>query len=329
MAEWLYEAGIGEARAALIDDDCIVEAHIEPERGGIRVGAIVEGRLAEILVPHRRGVVVLADGTELLVEPLARDWTDGASVRVEVVRERIGESGRSKRAKARPADRTPQTGPDLYTRIVASGIPVRTLHRHESDALEAAGWTELLECAASGLFAFSGGMLRIEGTAAMTVIDVDGYLPPAPLGIAAAGAAATAIRACAISGSIGIDFPTVDSRADRLAIADAFDRALPLPFERTAVNGFGFMQIVRPRYRASLIEQMRADPVGHATRALLRRAERSGIVGASRLVAPAAIAVLLEQQPHWVNALARILGGTIGLRSDAALSMSGAYVETA
>ena len=47
LAEWLYEAGIGEARAALVDDGAIVEARIERESEGPRVGAIVAARLIE------------------------------------------------------------------------------------------------------------------------------------------------------------------------------------------------------------------------------------------------------------------------------------------
>ena len=47
MAEWLYEAGIGEARAALVEDGEIVEARIEREGKGPRVGAIVGARLVE------------------------------------------------------------------------------------------------------------------------------------------------------------------------------------------------------------------------------------------------------------------------------------------
>ena len=43
MAEWLYEAGIGEARAALVEDGAIVEARIELE--GLRAGTVEEGRL--------------------------------------------------------------------------------------------------------------------------------------------------------------------------------------------------------------------------------------------------------------------------------------------
>ena len=47
MAEWLYEAGIGEARAALVEDGRIIEARIEREGEGPRLGAILEARLAE------------------------------------------------------------------------------------------------------------------------------------------------------------------------------------------------------------------------------------------------------------------------------------------
>ena len=51
--------------------------------------------------------------------------------------------------------------------------------------------------------------------------------------------------------------------------------ALPQPFERTAMNGFGFLQIVRRRARASLAEKVRADPAGAEERALLRMIERT------------------------------------------------------
>ena len=104
-------------------------------------------------------------------------------------------------------------------------------------------------------------------TPAMTLFDVDGALPPAELALAGAAAAARAIRRFGLGGSIGIDLPTLADRADRQAAAAAFDSVLPPPFERTAVNGFGFLQIVRRRERASIAEIVQGDPAGAAARA--------------------------------------------------------------
>ncbi len=122
------------------------------------------------------------------------------------------------------------------------------------DHLGAAGWRDLIDEARTGNVAFPGGELRIVPTPAMTLIDVDGTLPAPELALAGAKAAARTIRRHGIGGSIGIDFPTVKGKDERQAVAEAVDSALPQPFERTAVNGFGFLQIVRPRRHASLIE---------------------------------------------------------------------------
>ena len=327
---WLYEDGIGEARAALVEDGEIVEALIEPEGAGPRAGAVVEGRLTAIAIPSRRGFVTLADASEVLVEPLLRAWTQGAKVRIEIVREAVAERDRAKRAKGRPApDAELADGPTLRQRIDATGIPVRALALHEPDALEAAGWSELIENAQAGVWAFTGGTLRISLTPAMTLIDVDGHLDPATLALASATAAGRAMRAYGLAGSMGIDFPTLGGKEARSAVAAAFDAVLPLPFERTAVNGFGFMQVIRPRTRASLIEHVMADAAGHAARALLRRVEREGRTGAVTLVAPPQVVAVLEGHPDWLDRLARHLGGAIGLRRDATMAMSGCYAEPA
>jgi Ribonuclease G/E len=330
LPEWLYEDGIGEARAALIENDTIVEALIEVDGAGPRTGAVVEGRLTRIAIPARRGFVTLEDRTEILVEPLPRDWTQGALVRVAITREAVSERDRVKRAKGRPApDQDLADGPDLRARVSATEIAVRTLALHDPDPLEAAGWSELIEQAQSGLWPFPGGELRITPTPAMTLIDVDGYLDPAALALAAATAAGEAIRALGIAGSIGIDFPTLGGKDVRGAVAAAFDAALSAPFERTAVNGFGFLQLIRPRLRASLIEQLLGDVDGHATRALLRRIERDGRTGAATLVAHPRVIAVLAARPDWLDRLGRRLGGVVGLRGDAGIAMSGGYAEPA
>jgi hypothetical protein len=302
LAEWLIEQGIGETRAILTDDGDIVEAAIELP-GLVRVGAVLDARLTAILVPRARGIASLADGSELLIEPLPPRVTEGEAIRVEIIREPIAEPGRAKLAKGRVSDLAPREGAALRQRLAASGHPVRETSPHGGDEFEAAGWSELLEQAATGEIAFGGGALRMSLTPAMTLFDVDGALPPAALAVAGAEAAGRAIRRFAIGGSIGIDLPTLGARDQRQAAAAALDAVLPQPFERTAVNGFGFLQVVRRRERASIPEIVQGDPAGAAARALLRRAE-------------------------WTALLARRCGVAIALRADLALALGGGHVQS-
>lgn len=304
MAEWLYEAGIGETRAALVEGGAIMKARIELE--GLRAGTITTGRLRADLR------VELADGEVLLNR--APGVSEGSLVTVRITREAIPEPGRAKLAKAMVTDETPAPGPDLLTRITATDIPVRQPRAHEPDLLEQAGWSEILEEAATGEIPFPGGALRMAVTPAMTLFDVDGSAPPETLALAAARAVAAAIERHGITGSIGIDFPTLANKTARLVVADAIDAALPQPFERTGVNGFGFLQIVRRRTRASLPELLAADPAGAETRAELRRLERLlPPLPASHMVSGRVLR-RLHAQPGWTAELTRRIGGTIELK---------------
>lgn len=304
---WLYEAGIGEARAALVQDDRIIEAAIEREDDSVlKVGLVARARLVELL-PGRRGRVTL-EGGDALINHLPPGITQGASLIVEIVREALPESGRAKLAKAVPSDSTPCPAPTLYDRLGATGLPVLSPRAHEPDALEAAGWSELLDEAMSGEIVFPLGALRLSPTPAMTLFDVDGAPPLDALAIAAAHAVARAIRRHGIGGSIGIDFPTIAGKAQRGAVATAIDESLPPPFERTAMNGFGFLQIVRPRPRASIPEILRADPVGAAVRATLRTLERTPPTASRRHTLPASVHARLMARAEWLAELARRTG---------------------
>lgn len=313
MPEWLYEAGIGEARAALVDDDRIVEAMIEVDGPGLRVGTVARAKLLELL-PNRQGRVAL-DGGEALLSHLPPGVTQGAGLTVAITREAIPEAGRAKLAKAVPTDEAPRAAPTLLDRIMATGIPVRTPRAHEPDALEAAGWSELLDEAISGEILFPTGALRMSPTPAMTLFDVDGAPPLDALSVAAASQVARAIRRHGIGGSIGIDFPTLQGKAQRQAVATAIDDHLPQPFERTAMNGFGFLQIVRPRPRASLPELLRADPVGAAARAALRSLERTPPTASRAHAFPAAVHARLMARPDWRAELTRRTGVVHALES--------------
>jgi hypothetical protein len=145
-------------------------------------------------------------------------------------------------------------------------------------------------------------------TPAMTLFDVDGHPPLDVLAIAAANAVGKAILRHDIGGSIGVDFPTIEGKAARQAIAAAIDATLPLPFERTAVNGFGFLQIVRRRARASLPELLRIDPAGAEARALLRAIERTPPPGVRHHRVTPRVQAWLAARPAMVAELARRTG---------------------
>ena len=324
MAEWLYEAGIGENRAALVEQDEILEAEIELP-GQLRSGSVVPARLTTILIAGRRGIVALEGGGEALIEPLRRSLTEGAALRVEIRREAVPEAGRAKLPKCRFTDAPLRPGPTLRERLAASGAAVSELTSLGPDRLEAAGWPELLEEALSGEIAFAGGALRMSLTPAMTLFDVDGALPPAQLAAAGAAAAARAVRRFGIGGSIGLDLPTLQSREERQVAAASFDAALPQPFERTAVNGFGFLQVIRKRERPSVPELLQSDPVGAAARMLLRRAERCGGSGERVIYAEPAVISRIEAQ---LGALAARIGAPVALRAEPGLAISAGHVQS-
>ena len=320
MAEWLYEAGIGENRAALIDGDQIVEAYVEPEGTGPRAGAIIIAKLVEIIVPRLQGRVALTGGGEALLDGIPPGITQGASLPVHIAREAIPERGRAKLPKAVAAvdDLTPRPGPDLLTRIQASGHAVRQLQAHEPDLLEQAGWGEVLEEALDGEIAFPGGALRLSVTPAMTLFDVDGSLPIESLAVNAATAVGAAIRRLGIAGSIGVDFPTLAGKAARKAVADALDAALPQPFERTAMNGFGFMQIICRRTRPSLPDLLQTHPAAARLRATLRRIERDPPRADQPVLLGPAERALIRAAPHWQDEINRRTGRTIAFSDHAA-----------
>jgi ribonuclease G len=321
LPEWLVERGIGESRALLVEDEEIVEARIELD--GVRpAGSVRAVRLVSTGTSGRNAIAVSEGGTEYLLPRGAPGATQGATLTVEVTREAIPGAEPWKRPLARVSDKPPLELPPLEQRLGARLLPFPA----PSARLDDLGWNDLIDEARTGSVTFAGGELRISPTPAMTLIDVDGYLEPDELAVLGAAEAARAIRRLDIGGSIGIDLPTASGKAARQRVAAAIDAVLPQPFERTAVNGFGFVQVVRPRQRASLVD-LAQDRVAFEARALLRRAAFEG-PGAMRLAANSAVIAVLERKPEWLQALGAQVGGTVGLRADPALPMSGGYAES-
>ncbi|APZ97120.1 ribonuclease [Sphingopyxis sp. QXT-31] len=321
MAEWLYEAGIGEARAALVADGRIVEARIEREGEGPRIGAILEARLAE---PGK--LVLDAPGEPVAtIAGLPAAISLGSKLTVEVTRMALRERGRDKPARARLAEpgAVLADGPDLRARLAASDIPVTDIGAHGPDRLEAAGWSELIDHVRSGHWPFPGGALWVDTTPAMTLIDIDGEGDAFALARAGAVAAVQVIRCCGIGGSIGIDFPSLRSRAERLAVDALVDENLPQPFERTGTNGFGLMQIIRRRERPSLVEQIRFDPVATDAALLLRHAERAVRTGVLTLTTRPKVADHIAARPDWTHMLQTRTGRPVGIVADCTIKGPG------
>jgi hypothetical protein len=86
---------------------------------------------------------------------------------------------------------------------------------------------------------------------------------------------------------------------------------LPPPFERTAMNGFGLVQIIRPRRQLSLMENVRQP--GFAALELLRRAQR--LVGPVQIEAQASVIDWLAAHPALIADCARLTGGTLALQA--------------
>lgn len=327
MAEWLVERGIGEDRAALIADGAIVAARLcwhEPWRAG----AVARARLDHRHPGTRRGAVRLDDGTIAAIDALPAAITTGSVITVRITRAALAESGRFKLAQCRPApDARPAAAPDLADSLRDGGHPVRVLPETDR-ALDCAGWDELIESAASGHVGFAGGSLTISPTPAMTLIDIDGAPPIAPLALAAVPAIAASVMRLDLGGSIGIDFPAPDTRAARAAVDTALAAALDgqaWQGERTAMNGFGLVQLISRLERPSLCARFAFHRAAAAARVLLRQATRETRPGALLLVAHPAVHGAIDAGME--AELARRSGRTVRREARSGLALHAGFAQ--
>jgi hypothetical protein len=316
LGEWLIEEGIAETRALLVEGEQVRAARVMWP-GEIAAGVHVTAKLTGKLKGTRRGVASCDDGTEVLVDHLPPHITEGQSLNLVITRAALAERGRLKRAQARVA------GTDISPR--AGSLPDgRTVRRFPAGL-----WEEVWHAASSASLDFPGGEVLVSVTPAMTVIDIDGIGAPREIALAAVPAIARALVWFDIGGNIGIDFPTLATKEDRRAVDAALAAALAdWPHEVTAMNGFGFVQLVARLTGPSLLHRFAHHRLSMAARMALRRAELAADAGTGRAlelrVHPALKARL--KQP-WLDELARRTGREVRIASDPGLAIEAANAQ--
>lgn len=305
---WLIEEGIGETRALLVEGEQVLAARLLWP-GELAAGTRASGRLIAKLKGTRRGVALLEGGIEALVDHLPQAVTEGQMLDLVITRAPLAERGRLKRAQARVggADNGALPAPLAEGRVVRR-LPIGL-------------WEEVWQAASSARLDFPNGEVLVSVTPAMTVIDIDGIGAPRDVALAAVPAIARALAWFELGGNIGIDFPTLPAKADRRAVDDALEAALAdWPHERTAMNGFGFVQIVSRLEGPSMLHRFATSRTGMCARFALRIAERAeghGPVLELR-VHPALKAKL---KPAWLDELARRTGRTVRVETDPGLAL--------
>lgn len=307
MVDWLIEQGIGETRRLLIEGDQVLAARLEWS-GELQAGLTITGKLTGKTAGARRGLALLDNGREVLVDHLPGTVTEGANVPLVITRAAIAERGRYKRAQARFADGASQSEPDTSQGTIVQRFPQGL-------------WEEVWHTASSASIGFAGGEILLNVTPAMTVIDIDGSAPPRELAFAAIPAIAQALTWFDLGGNIAIDFPTLTAKADRRLVDEALGAALSdWPHERTAMNGFGLVQLVARLDGPSLLHRFATSRVGMCARHALRTAELAQGHGRVLLLTihPAVRAKLREE---WLSELARRTGREVRIETNPALAL--------
>ena len=310
MPEWLVEEGVGETRALLMDGDTVLAAKCRWP-GELHAGQQVSAKLTT--KRGTRGTALTAEGRELLVDKLPRDAKEGSTLELAITRAAMTERGRYKLPAARPAGLVSADG-DIFN-------TARRVHRFPEGA-----WEEVWHAASSGEVAFSGGSLLFAVTPAMTLVDIDGHLDPRSLAVAAVRPLAAALRQFDLGGSIGVDFPTLQAKADRKAVDAALEDALAdWPHERTAMNGFGLVQIVARLEGPSLLHRFATSRVGMAARMALRRAEMVEGAGLTLLTVHPALKAKLKTE--WLEEVERRTGRPLKIETDPGLAIEAAAAQ--
>lgn len=319
MREIAFDTSPGEIRAVMFEAGVPVELH------SFREGQVTRGTVADARIISKsagQAVLRLASDEDIIL-PNAPAEAEGASIRVEIIREGLSEPGDIKRAVARRSD-APRLTIDSAT--WRSSLCACAERERAVDA----SFDDHFAIAFEGCAQRGAARIWFERTKAGLVFDVDGNGAADLINRDAAQEIARLLRLFQIGGVAIIDFVGMDSKPARLEIANVFDAASaadPRRFERTAINGYGLMQVIRPKYGPSLLDRLfgrrRVSPSDETLALmLLRDASRSVGAGPRHCVTTPSLAALLGQ-PRWqalVAEAARLAGGPLDIMAAEGVS---------
>lgn len=283
----------GERRAAVVEDGNIVEIHIQRDA----LWALGECGVGRIDRKTPSGAYVVADDGSALLLRGKTNALEGARVMFEVTREAMSEPGRIKPPEIilRDSAGNPLIGKDaLWDARLAS------LGQSAINASIAEG----IDVAIAGQSQLGDVTISFQRTKAGLVFDIDGIGDAFAINLVAASEIARLLRLYQVGAMALIDFVSMESKAQRTQIAEAFDAASvldPRSFERTAINGYGMMQVVRARPRPSVLDQLfgtRIAALSDETQAywLLRAVAQSSGFGARTVTTRPEVATLLQSE---------------------------------
>lgn len=344
----LWDAAPGEIRLMLHEAGKLTEFRLLRMPDGkapLFKGVTMPVRLGPKLSPHR--AIVYFESGEGEISPIP-NCTEGSWFSAEVLRCAVPEPGRWKRCQFRAAeakvfglsDYLLTNWPNLDAIACANPLiaaQIRSLWGDECPEIiiDAEAITDVqtdlwCERGIIGEFVIDGGLLSIERTRAMTMIDIDGYKASHHVNLAAARAIPWLLRLYGIGGQVGIDFLASANKAERAEIDAELDKACATlgQYERTAVSGFGFAQLVLPRPGPSVIEILcgtgwKEPSIETQALMLLRDAANSSGFGARELVATADVIAQIERWPGQLQALRTQLGCAVTLRCDSSQTSYG------
>lgn len=305
----------GERRAAVVENGNIVEIHIQRDA----LWALGECGVGRIDRKTPSGAYVVADDGSTLLLRGKTNALEGARVMFEVTREAISEPGRIKPPEIMLRD---SAGHPLIGKEALWDARLASLGQSAINA----SITEGFDVAIAGQSQLGDVTISFQRTKAGLVFDIDGIGDPFAINMVAAREVARLLRLYQVGAMVLIDFVSMESKAQRTQIAEAFDAASvldPRSFERTAINGYGMMQVVRARPRPSVLDQLfgtRIAALSDETQAywLLRAVAQSSGFGARTVTTRPEVATLLQSErwAAWRAQAVRFAGADLQVVAD-------------